>query len=46
MRKLLTGQKVELKDFTSEKGSKFDAALLIDKDRGIRFDSVGKGKKR
>ena len=38
MRKLLAGQKVSLKGFTSKKGSKFDAALLIDKDKGVTFD--------
>ena len=38
MRRLLAGRKVELKGFTSRKGSKFDAALLIDKDKGVVFD--------
>ena len=35
---LLAGRKVSLKGFTSRKGSGFDAALLIDKDKGIAFD--------
>ena len=38
MRKLLAGRKVDLKGFTSKKGRRFDAAILIDKDRGIAFD--------
>ena len=35
---LLAGRKVSLKGFTSRKGSGFDAAILIDKDKGIAFD--------
>ena len=38
MRGLLAGQKISLKGFTSRKGSKFDATLLVDKDKGIVFD--------
>lgn len=38
MRRLLAGQKVSVKGFTSKKGSKFDAMLIIDKDKGIAFD--------
>lgn len=38
MRGLLAGRKVSLKGFTSRKGSGFDAAILIDKDKGIAFD--------
>lgn len=38
MRRLLAGRKVSLKGFTSRKGSGFDAAILIDKDKGIAFD--------
>ena len=38
MRRLLDGRKVSLKGFTSRKGSGFDAAILIDKDKGIAFD--------
>lgn len=38
MRRLLDGRKVSLKGFTSRKGTTFDAALLIDKDKGIAFD--------
>ena len=38
MRKLLVGQKVSLKGFTSKTGKKFDASLLIDKDKGVKFD--------
>lgn len=38
MRRLLAGQKISLKGFTSRKGSKFDATLLVDKDKGIVFD--------
>ena len=45
MRRLLAGQKVSLKGFTSRKGSKFDAALVIDKDKGIAFD-FGDNKER
>ena len=35
---LLAGRKVSLKGFTSKKGSKFDASLVVDKDRGVIFD--------
>ena len=45
MRRLLTGQKVSLKGFTSRKGGRFDAALVIDKDKGIAFD-FGDNKER
>ena len=38
IRRLLAGQKVSLKGFTSKKGNKFDASLVIDKDRGVIFD--------
>lgn len=38
MRRLLAGQKVTLKGFTSKRGSKFDATIRIDKDRGVSFD--------
>ena len=38
MRGLLVGRKVSLEGFISRKGSRFDAALLIDKDKGIAFD--------
>lgn len=38
MRRLLDGRKVSLKGFTSRKGGTFDAAILIDKDKGIAFD--------
>ena len=38
MRRLLDGRKVSLKGFTSKKGSKFDASLVVDKDRGVIFD--------
>ena len=38
MRRLLAGQKISLKGFTSRKGGKFDATLLIDKDKGVAFD--------
>lgn len=46
MRRLLAGQKVSLKGFTSRKGGKFDAALLIDKDKGIAFDFNDNSKER
>ena len=46
MRRLLDGQKVSLKGFTSRKGSTFDAALLIDKDKGIAFDFGNNNKER
>ena len=45
MRRLLAGQKVNLKGFTSKRGSKFDATLVIDKDKGIAFD-FGDNKER
>lgn len=35
MRRLLDGRKVSLKGFTSRKGGTFDAALVIDKDKGV-----------
>ena len=38
IRRLLAGRKVSLKGFTSKKGSKFDASLVVDKDRGVTFD--------
>ena len=38
IRRLLAGRKVSLKGFTSKKGSKFDASLVVDKDRGVIFD--------
>ena len=38
MRRLLDGRKVSLKGFTSRKGGTFDAALIIDKDKGVAFD--------
>ena len=38
IRRLLAGRKVSLKGFISKKGSKFDASLVVDKDRGVIFD--------
>lgn len=38
VRKLLAGSKVRLKGFKSKAGKTFDAALVIDKDRGTTFD--------
>jgi DNA topoisomerase-3 len=46
MRRLLDGRKVSLKGFTSKKGSKFDAALVIDKDKGVAFDFGDNNKER
>ena len=46
MRRLLAGRRVELKGFTSRKGGKFDAALLIDKDKGVAFDFGDDNKER
>ena len=37
-RRLLAGQSVTLKGFTSKSGKKFDAAIRIDKERGTAFD--------
>ena len=37
-RRLLAGQAVTLKGFTSKSGKKFDAAIRIDKLRGMAFD--------
>lgn len=37
-RRLLAGQTVTLKGFTSKSGKKFDAAIRIDKLRGTAFD--------
>lgn len=37
-RRLLAGQTVTLKGFTSKSGKKFDAAIRIDKERGTAFD--------
>ena len=36
--RLLAGQSVTLKGFTSKSGKKFDAAIRIDKERGTAFD--------
>lgn len=46
MRGLLAGRKVSLRGFTSRKGGRFDAALLIDKDKGIAFDFGDSNKER
>ena len=46
MRRLLDGRKVSLKGFTSRKGGTFDAALVIDKDKGIAFDFNDNSKER
>lgn len=45
MCRLLAGQKVSLKGFTSKRGNKFDATLVIDKDKDIVFD-FGDNKER
>lgn len=37
-RRLLAGQSVTLKGFTSKSGKKFDATIRIDKDHGTAFD--------
>ena len=42
VRKVLAGQKVTVKGFTSRRtGKKFDADIIADKDRGVRFDFGG-----
>ena len=42
VRKVLAGQKVTVKGFTSRRtGRKFDADIIADKDRGVRFDFGG-----
>ena len=46
MRRLLDGRKVSLKGFTSKKGGSFDAALVIDKDKGVAFDFGNNNKER
>ena len=46
MRRLLDGRKVSLKGFTSRKGGTFDAALVIDKDKGVAFDFGNNNKER
>lgn len=46
MRRLLDGRKVSLKGFTSRKGGTFDAALVIDKDKGVAFDFGDNNKER
>lgn len=46
MRRLLDGRKVSLKGFTLRKGGTFDAALLIDKDKGVAFDFNNKERKK
>ena len=46
MRGLLDGRKVSLKGFTSRKGGTFDAALVIDKDKGVAFDFGNNNKER
>lgn len=38
VRRILAGQKVAAKGFTSKAGRKFDATMVLDKDRGVRFD--------
>ncbi len=45
-RRLLDGRKVSLKGFTSRKGGTFDAALVIDKDKGVAFDFGNNNKER
>ena len=42
----LDGRKVSLKGFTSRKGGTFDAALVIDKDKGVAFDFGNNNKER
>ena len=39
-------RKVSLKGFTSRKGGTFDAALVIDKDKGVAFDFGNNNKER
>mgnify|MGYP000072615698 FL=1 len=46
MRRLLDGRKVSLKGFASRKGGTFDAALVIDKDKGVAFDFGNNNKER
>ena len=46
MRRLLDGRKVGLKGFASRKGGTFDAALVIDKDKGVAFDFGNNNKER
>ena len=46
MRRLLDGRKVSFKGFTSRKGGTFDAALVIDKDKGVAFDFGNNNKER
>lgn len=36
--KILGGQAVLVKGFTSKSGKKFDARLVADKERGVAFD--------
>ena len=38
VRKVLGGQAVLVKGFTSKSGKKFDARLVADKERGVAFD--------
>ena len=38
VRKILEGRKVAIKGFTSKAGKKFDANLILDKDKGVSFD--------
>lgn len=38
VRRILAGQKVAAKGFTSKAGRKFDATIVLDKDHGVRFD--------
>ena len=38
VQKILGGRKVAVKGFTSKAGKKFDANLILDKDRGVSFD--------
>lgn len=36
--RILAGRKVAAKGFTSKAGRKFDATMVLDKERGVRFD--------
>lgn len=46
VRALLAGRSVARRGFTSKKGTKFDAALVLDADHGTRFEFARTGRKQ
>lgn len=46
VRALLSGRSVARRGFTSKKGTKFDAALVLDADHGTRFEFARQGRRQ